>query len=294
MNSRRTSLSNRMLYWLGWIGPLLYLGCGLGMGWLALRSIPNTPMPNQLMAWGILAFGLGCLRQAYKEFLEARADELLYSPPDPDGPASPRWRHPLTPELRDQLLSRLVLLETAGILDPGEVSDDEVIECAEHTDVFEDIDSHAVVMILESLADVRDPPLNHFAFFTNQVEFYDDDTFEIVREFARISGYDGPLRQIRFDTTDDCQRPSLDPTPNAVIEFETGTARYSLPFTVYAKYLPDGLIEQLAPIFSPSDRAERFYISWDSMNLDVTYTTPAQIAEFNAAIGPEPSWVEIK
>lgn len=186
------------------------------------------------------------------------------------------------------------LLETAGILDPGEVSDDEVIECAEHTDVFEDMDIHSVMMVLEMLADERVPPLRHLAFFTNQVEFYDDDAFEIVREFARISGYSGPLRQIRFGTTDDHQRPSLDPIPNAVIEFEMDTTRYSLPFTVYAKYQPDGLIEQLAPIFAPPECAERFYVSQESMNLDITYTTPAQIAEFNAALGPEASWVEIK
>ncbi|OBB33212.1 hypothetical protein A5792_12505 [Mycolicibacterium peregrinum] len=294
MNSRRTGLFDRVLYRTRWIGPLLYLGCGLGMGWLGLWSIPNTPMPNQLMAWGILAFGLGCLWQAYKEFLEARDEEPPYSPPDPNRPAPPRWRHPLAPELQEQLLSTFALLEAAGILDPGEVSDAEVVECAEHTDVFEEMDIHSVTMVLEMLGDERDPPLRHLAFFTNQVEFYDDDAFAIVREFARISGYTGPLRQIGLETIDDHQRPSLDPTPNAVIEFEMGTTRHSLPFTVYAKYQPDGLIEQLAPIFAPPERAERFYVSQESMNLDITCTTPAQTAELNAAIGPEPSWVEIK
>lgn len=293
MNSWWTDLFDQVLYRTRWIGPLLYLGCGLGMGWLGLWSIPNTPMPNQLVAWGILAFGLGCLRQAYKEFLEARDDEPPYSPPDPNRPASPRWRHPLAPELQVQLLSTFALLETAGILEPGEVSDDDVVECAEHTDVFEEMGIHSVTMVLEMLGDERDPPLRHLAFFTNQVEFYDDDVFEIVREFARLSGYDGPLRQIRFETIDDHQRPSLDPTPNAVIEFEMGAARHSLPFTMYAKYLPDGLIEQLAPIFAPPGRAERFCISQDSENMDITYTTPVQIAEFNSALGPEPAWMEI-
>lgn len=87
---------------------------------------------------------------------------------------------------------------------------------------------------------------------------------------------------------------SIPSTPNAVIEFEMGTTRHSLPFTVYAKYQPHGLIEQLAPIFAPPERAERFYVSQDSMNLDITYTTPAQFTELNAAIGPDPTWVEIK
>lgn len=287
-------LFNLMLYRLRWIGPPLYLGIGLYMGWLASQSIPNTPMPNQLLGWGFLAFGLWCLRQAYKTFNEARNEEPPFWPPEPHQADSPRWRHPLAPELREQLLSTFALLETAGVLEPGEVRDDAVIEGAEHTDEFEDMDFHSVVMILRSLAEDRDPPLRHFAFFTNQVEFYDDDAFEIVREFARISGYDGPLRQIRCDMTDD-YRGSVDfePAPNSVIEFEMGTARYSLPFTGYAKYLPHGLIEQLEPIFAPSERSERFYLVWNSDNLEITYTTPAKIAEFNAALGPEPSWMEI-
>ncbi len=284
-----------MLYWLGWIGPILYLGIGICMSWLAIQSIPNTPMPNQWVAWGILAFGLGCLRQAYKEFLEARDDELRFSPPDPPRPDSTPWQHPLAPELREQLLSTFALLETAGILGPDEVADDDVIECAEHTDVFEDMEFHSVTMVLEMLGDERDPPLRHLAFFTNQVEYYDDDALEIVRESARISGYDGPLRQIRSDMTGDYPPGAdLDPAPNAIIEFETGTARYSLPFTMYRKYLPNGLIEQLAPIFARPERAERFYLAWDSENLDITYADPAKISEFNAALGPEPSWVEIK
>ncbi|MET4430530.1 hypothetical protein [Mycolicibacterium sp. 624] len=287
-------LFNLMLYRLRWIGPPLYLGIGLYMGWLASQSIPNTPMPNQLLGWGVLAFGLWCVRQAYKTFHEARNEEPPFWPPEPHQADSPRWRHPLAPELREQLLSTFALLETAGVLEPGEVHDDEVVECAEHTDIFEDMGFHPVGRVLEMLGDDRDPPLRHLAFFTNQVEFYDDDAFEIVREFARISGYNGPLRQIRCDMTDDNpQRPSLEPVSNAVIEFETGTTRYSLPFTRYAKYLPDGLIEQLAPIFAPPERAERFYVSSDSEDLHITYTTPAQITEFNAALGSEPSWVEI-
>lgn len=283
-----------MLYCLSWIGPFLYLGVGIYMSWLAIRWIPETPMPNQLVAWGLLAFGLGCLWQSYKVFLEARDDEALLSPPDPDQADTPEWRHPLTPELREQLLSTFALLVTAGVLDPDEVPDDEVVECAEHTDVFEDMDMHSVIMVLESLADEREPPLRHFTFFTDQVEFYDDDAFEIVREFARISGYDGPLRRIRCDMTGDYpQGPDYDPVPNAFIEFEMGTDRYSLPFTMYRKYLPNGLTEQLAPIFAPPERAERFYVSWVATNLDITYTIPAKIDEFNTALGPEPSWVPI-
>lgn len=81
---------------------------------------------------------------------------------------------------------------------------------------------------------------------------------------------------------------------NAVIEgLEMGAARYSLAFTMYRKYLPNGLIEQLAPIFAPPELEERFYVAWNSDNMDITYTTPAKIAEFNTALGPELSWVPI-
>ncbi|OBB33680.1 hypothetical protein A5792_11290 [Mycolicibacterium peregrinum] len=115
-----------------------------------------------------------------------------------------------------------------------------------------------------------------------------------MREFARISGYDGPLRQIRCDMTGDYpQGPDYNPVPNAVIEFEMGTARYALPFTMYRKYLPNGLNEQLTPIFAPPESKGRFYTSRESENLDITFTTPAKIEEFNATLGPEPFWVPI-
>lgn len=296
MNSRWWRLFDRALYQLRWIGPPAYLGLALYMGWVGIEFIRDSAVPTQLLGWGFLAVGLWSLRQSYKEFREARDAEppsWLPDLPDPDEADRPKWRHPLTRELREQLLSTFALLKAAGVVDPDEVTDDEVVECAEHIRVFEDMDSHSVVIILEMLADERDPPFRHFTFFTTHAEFYDDDAFEIVREFARLSGYDGSLRQIRCDMTGDYQRPSSDPTPNAVIEFQMGTARYSLPFTIYAKYLPDGLIEQLAPIFAPPEREGRFYVAWSSDDLDITYASPAKIEEFNAAVGPEPFWVPL-
>ncbi|WP_264077338.1 hypothetical protein [Mycolicibacterium houstonense] len=187
MNWRRLRFVDRILYWLGWFGPFVYLGVGIYMCWLAIRWIPSTPMPDQLFTWLLLVIGLVCLRQSYKEFLEVRDAELLY--PSSERDDKPEWRHPLTPELREQLLSMFSLLKTAGIIGPDEVTDEEVVDCAEHTDVFEDMDIHSVSMVLESLADEREPPLDHFTFFTDQAGPYDDDAFEIVGEFARISGY---------------------------------------------------------------------------------------------------------
>lgn len=295
MNGRRLMFVDRILYWLGWFGPFVYLGVGIYMCWLAIRWIPSTPMPDQLFTWLLPVIGLVCLRQSYKGFLEVRDAELLY-PPDPALDDKPEWRHPLTPELREQLLSMFSLLKTAGIIGPDEVADEEVVECAEHTDVFKDMDIHSVSMVLESLADEREPPLDHFTFFTDQAGPYDDDdTFEIVGEFARISGCDGPLHQISCDMTGDYPDPyDVNPAPNAVIEFELGTARYSLPFAMYRKYLPSGLIEQLASIFTPPDSAEQFYVSQVATNLQITYTAPAKIEEFNSALGPEPTWVPIE
>lgn len=296
MNSRWWRLFDRALYQLRWIGPPAYLGLAVYMGWLGIGFIPDASIPNQLLGWGFLAVGLWSLRQSYKEFREARDAEPpsgLPDLPDPDAADRPEWRHPLTAEQMEQLLSTFALLKAAGVVDPDEVTDDEVVECAERTDVFEDMDFPSVLMVLEELGDERDPPFRHLAFFVNQ-EFYDDDAFEIVREFARLSGYTGPLRQIRCDLTGDYPcGPDYDPAPNAVIEFEMGAARYSLPFTMYRKYLPNGLIEQLAPIVSAPERAERFYQAWRSDNLDITYASPAKIEELNAALGPDPFWVPL-
>ncbi|CQD12223.1 hypothetical protein BN970_02505 [Mycolicibacterium conceptionense] len=295
VNGRRLRFVDRILYWLDWFGPFVYLGVGIYMCWLAIRWIPSTPMPDQLFTWLLLVIGLVCLRLSYKGFLEVRDAELLYPSSDQDPDDKPEWRHPLTPELREQLLSMFSLLKAAGIIGADEVTDEEVVECAEHTDVFEDMDIHSVSMVLEPLADEREPPLDHFTFFTDQAGPYDDDVFEIVGEFARISGYDGPLRQISCDMTGDYPDPyDVSSVPNAVIEFALGTTRHSLPVTMYRKYLPSGLIEQLAPIFTPPDSAEQFYVSWVATNLQITYTTPAQIEKFNAAVGPEPTWVPIE
>ncbi|MCV7337917.1 hypothetical protein H7K12_23225 [Mycobacterium senegalense] len=253
MNWRRLRFVDRILYWLDWFGPFVYLGVGIYMCWLAIRWIPSTPMPDQLFTWLLLVIGLVCLRQSYKGFLEVRDAELLYPSSDQDPDDKPEWRHPLTPELREQLLSMFSLLKAAGIIGPDEVTDEEVVECAEHTDVFEDMDIHSVSMVLESLADEREPPLDHFTFFTDQAGPYDDDVFEIVGAFARISGYDGPLHQISCDMTGDYPDP------------------YDVP-----------------------DSAEQFYVSRVATDLQITYTTPAKIEKFNAAVGPEPTWVPIE
>lgn len=199
---------------------------------------------------------------------------------------------------RAQLLDRVALLESANVLESGEAVDDELIRCAEDLDVLDNMDMWAVMWVLRALASERGTPFRRLAFFEDQSETTFDTPFEMVTEFARISGYQGPLHQVRLDMSDDCPAgPPNGQSPNAVIEFELGTQRHSLPFVMYAKYSSRDLMMQLAPIFTPPASPRRFYGGRFSkrpiIHPVITYADPAKIAVLNAAIGRKPSFLQL-
>ena len=83
----------------------MYLGLALFMGWVGIEFIPDASLPTRLLGLAFIAVGIWSLRQSYKEFREAREAEppsWLPDQPDPDEGDRPAWRHPLTPELREQ------------------------------------------------------------------------------------------------------------------------------------------------------------------------------------------------
>ncbi|MGV0814344.1 hypothetical protein ABQF34_20455 [Mycolicibacterium boenickei] len=197
-----------------------------------------------------------------------------------------------------RLLDQVAWLESAEILEPGEVTDDELIGCAEGLDVFDNVDMWAVMWVLRALEGKRGTPFRRLAFFDDQSETTFDTPFEVVSEFARISGYQGPLRQLRLDMGDDCPAgtPNGQP-PNAVIEFEMGAQRHSLPFVMYGKYSSRDLMMQLAPIFTPSGSTRRFYGGRFRKQPDIhpviTYANPEKVADLNAAIWRKPTFLRL-
>ncbi|MGV0779768.1 hypothetical protein [Mycolicibacterium sp. XJ775] len=199
---------------------------------------------------------------------------------------------------RAQLLDKVALLESAEILEPGEALDDEIIECAEDLDLFDNMDMWAVMWVLGALEGKRGTPFRRLAFFVDQSETTFDTPFEVVTEFARISGYQGPLRQLGLDMSDDC--PAGTPNgqaPNAVIEFELGTQRHSLPFVMYGKYSSRDLMIRLAPIFTRPGSARRFYggrfSKHPNLHPVIAYANPDKVRNLNAAIGRKSSFLPL-
>ncbi|BBY88853.1 hypothetical protein [Mycolicibacterium tokaiense] len=220
--------------------------------------------------------------------------EYAPSPPERLLPDTEPPHYPLAPELRSQLLSMVNLLQQADILQSGEVTDAAVIESAEYTDAFTEIDLPLTLVILGMLAEQRATPWARLAFFTDQVEVSHEDPVATVAELARISGHRDVPRQVRFELSGDALPGGIpDPPANAVLEFEFENRRHTIAFTFYAKYLPGGLIEQAVSILTPPDAVRRFFSAACSDHPVIAYAEPGSVAKVNAALGPEPVWVPV-
>lgn len=297
--------------YLSWLPPLLWLVAAGVAVWFAVQIIPATPMPDQLLGWLFLAVGVWCLWMCRRELRAARHDappprgaptrparpmppEYAPSAPERRLPDTEPLHYPLAPDLRSQLLSVVNLLQQADILQSGEVTDAAVIECAEYTDAFAEIDLPLTLVILGMLAEQRARPWARLAFFTDQVEVSRGDPIAMIAELARISGYRDVPRQVRFELSGDALPGGiLNPPANAVLEFELEDRRHTVTFTFYAKYLPGGLIEQAVLILTPPDAVRRFFTAEYSDHPVIAYAEPGSVAKVNAALGPQPAWVPV-
>lgn len=220
--------------------------------------------------------------------------EYALSAPQRRLPDTEPPHYPLTSDLRSQLLSLVNLLQQADILQSGEVTDTAVIECAEYTDAFLEIDLPSTLTILGMLAEQRATPWARLAFFTDQVEVSHADPFAMIAELARISGHRDVPRQVRFELFGEALPGGIpNPPANAVLEFELEDRCHTVAFTFYAKYLPGGLIEQAVSILTPPDAERRFFSAACSDHPVIAYAEPGLVAEANVALGPEPVWVPV-
>ena len=297
--------------YLSWLAPLLWLIATGVVVWFAIQIIPSTPMPDQLLGWLFLAVGIWCLWMSRRDFHAARRDAAppRAAPTAPARPMPPEYapsapqrrlpdteppHYPLTSDLRSQLLSVVHLLQQADILQSGEVTDTAVIECAEYTDAFTEIDLPLTLVILGMLTEQRATPWARLAFFTDQVEVSHADPFAMIAELARISGHRDVPRQVRFELSGDALPGGIpNPPANVVLEFELEDRSHIVAFTFYAKYLPGGLIEQAVSILQPPDAVRRFYSAACSDHPVIAYAEPESVAKVNAALGPEPVWVPV-
>lgn len=267
---------------------------------------PGKAAPEALFLLGFIAVAIYGARMAHKEYKEAlpalRADRPisigLPTIRQPQRTITPTT-YPLTEKLRSELQRIIEILQAAEVLQPGEVQLEEVIECAETLDDFSEMDLYAVMNVLQALQSQGKRPFANLAFVADQVETDEADAIAIIHEFARLSGQSQQLSSIRVQAIDGGKivpaRGGEFPPPNAVAEFTLDAQHHSVPFVLYSKNLPGGLMERLAKIFARDGDARHFvWESFDSV-FGVSYLTPANTAALNNALpGEFPAFAAIE
>lgn len=250
--------------------------------------------PYALMLLGFVAVAIYSARMAHKEYRDAlpalRADTpirlgLLMRRRRPP-PFTPT-RYPLSETLRAELRKLIETLQSAGMLQPAEVAIDEVIERAETFDEWSQVDLYMAMHVLHVLESERGRPFTNIAFFPADVETDESDVVKIVRELVRLCGRSQELSAVRVRSINGgalvpTAAGSL-PPPNAVAEFELGGERHAVPFVLYPKNLPEGLIEGLAKVLVADDDPRRFVWDFFDSFFTVSYLTPAQTSTVNSA-----------
>lgn len=284
------------LLWLGACGVFVWLFLRLFGG---VRSNPAGTWLDTLFVYAFLALAAFALRMAYKEFLSElpalRADQplLLARPRRLHNPSAP-VRYPLPQPLQERLQEILGVLETAGILQPGEVSLGEIIGLAEVNDEYESIDIVDVAGLLQGLASQRSRPFVNLALAADQFEVYEFDIVMLVHEFARLSDHLQQLGAVRLrgiggGPVEPAARGTF-PADNAVVEFEFGGQHHSVPFVMYMKNLPGHLMERLALLFTRPGDERRYVVAGFDQKVIISYLAPENVPALNRALSEDSPW----
>jgi hypothetical protein len=268
--------------------------CGIAL-WMPLRLFLDPALrtwPYSFMLLGFVAVAIYAARMAYKEYQAAlpalRADQPIRlglprrRRPQPFTPT----RHPLSETLRAEVRRLIESLQSAGMLQPGEVAIDELIDRAEVFDKWSKVDLYMALTMLHDLSRGRAQPFANLAFFLTDIEAEEADAANIIQELVRLCGRSSELSDLRMSSISGGKvvpASGASPLPNAVAEFTLGTEHHAVPFVFYAKTLPGGLAEALAKILTRADDPRRFV--WDNFDsfFSVSYLTPAQTALVNSA-----------
>jgi hypothetical protein len=271
----------------------------------ARGSDPGQAWPYALML-GFVAVAIYAARMAYKEYKEAlpalRADTpirlgslLPRRRPQPFTPT----RYPLSDTLRAELRKLIETLQSAGMLQPAEVAIDEVIDRAETFDEWSEVDLYMAMNVLHALHRERGRPFANIAFFLADEETEESDVVKIVHEIARLCGRPQELSAVRVRWIAEREIVPIPGgslrLPNAVAEFELGGEHHAVPFVLYRKNLPDGLIQGLAKILVSADDPRRFVWDFFDSFFSVSYLTQAQTSTVNGAERTEvPRFEEVR
>jgi hypothetical protein len=249
--------------------------------------------PEALMLLGFVAVAIYSARMAHKEYKEALPALRVDTPirlglpirrrPRPFTPT----RYPLSETLRAELRQLIETLQSAGMLQPGEVTIDEIIDRAETSDEWSEVDLYMAMHVLHTLQFERKRPFANIAFFAAHTETDASDAVNIVRELVRLCGRSQELSAVRVRPINGGKLISVPsgsvPPANAVAEIELGGERRAVPFVLYPKSLPGGLIEGLAPVLVAAADPRRFVWDFFDSFFSVSYLTPAQTCTVNGA-----------
>ena len=240
---------------------------------------------GELLVGGFLVVTICGALLAYKKYIKAPA------------PTLPRYPLPETQKI--QLQTAFATLLATGALREDDVTFQELVECAETLDDYSARDCSEALVIFSLLNAIQSKQgrFQNLTFIADQVEVDEHNVLAIVREFARLAGQAHQLGALKLKGIDGgeivlARRGEL-PPDNALVEFQLGSRRCTVPFVMYGKNIPLGLMETLPEMLVSDHEPRRFFSAYFDAFLAVTRLSADQIATLNLAFSHQPDCFEL-
>jgi hypothetical protein len=190
-------------------------------------------------------------------------------------------------------------LVATSVLRAEDVTFEELVDCAETLDDYSQWDCSEALVVFNVLSALHSNGrrFQNLAFVADQVEVEAADILTIVREFARLAGQAHQLQALRLKGIDGgeivlARRGEL-PPDNAVVEFQLGSRQCAVPFVMYGKNSPLGLMETLPEFLTSAEEPRRFFSAYFDAFLVATYLSADQVATLNLAFSHQPDCFEL-
>ena len=288
----------RLFPWLAWLATCaitlwftasLYLDMRAQARWSDL----GKAWPYAFILIGFVAVAIYAARMAHKEYKEVlpalRADTPirlgLLMPRRRPQPFAPT-RYPLSDTLRAELRKLMETLTSAGMLQPAEATLEEIVDRAETFDEWSEVDLYMAMTVLDALQFERGRPFANIAFFPAETDTPEPDATKIVHELARLCGRSRELSGVRVRWIGEREIVPAPggafPPPNAVAELELSGEPHAVPFVLYPRNFPAGLVEGVAKALVAADHPRQFVWDFFDSFFAVSYLTPGQTAAVNS------------
>lgn len=216
-----------------------------------------------------------------------------------EAPPTLSARFPLPETQKIQLQTAFATLLATGALRADDVTFEELVDQTETLDDYSARDCSQALVIFSALNALHSNRrrFHNLAFVADQVEIDAEDVLRIVREFARLAGQDDRLDALRLKGIDGgeivlARRGEL-PPDNAVVEFQLGSRQCAVPFVMYGKNSPIGLMETLPESLISAEAPRRFFSAYFDDFLVVSCLSADQVATLNLAFSHQPDCFEL-